>query len=85
MYYNYTHESRVEEVIREILADHKFGNLHHSTEASIQAVADYLDETNLITAWDMRTSDWPNMMGGEAFACWVEDGYLHSWQWTYVF
>lgn len=86
MYFNYVHDSRVEQTIKDILKDHSFnGDFHRANISSLEAVANYLDGTNSVTAWDMRTSDWPNMMGGEAFACWVEDGYLCSWQWSYQY
>lgn len=83
--YNYVPKSRAEETIRDILSDYSIDGFENIEVGSIAAVTDYLDETNLVTAWDVRTSDWPNMNGGEAFAAWVEDGYLHSYQWTYQY
>ena len=83
--YNYVPKSRVEETIKDILSDYSIDGFDRVEVGSIAAVTDYLDETNLVTAWDVRTSDWPNMNGGEAFAAWVEDGYLFSYQWTYQY
>lgn len=84
--YNYVHKSRVKETVLSILEDYYPNEITECADVgSISAVADYLDETNSLTAWEMRTADWPNMEGGEVFISWVEDGYLYSLQWTYVF
>ena len=84
--YGYTPNSKVKEVIQDIVSDYTAqSTCGHADSGSIAAVVDYLEQTNIITAYELRTSDWPNMEGGEAFAAWVEDGYLRSEQWTYVY
>ena len=83
--YGYMPKSKVKETIRDIMSDYSHEGFDLINYGCSLAVADYLEQTDLVTAYELRTSDWPNMEGGEAFVAWVEDGYLWSEQWTYSY